>query len=131
MAKRRREWYKAAMPTAAISRDILRILRCPQTHTPLHLVPSDTVAALNARIRDRQVRNQAGDVLERELRGALVNADQSLAYPIYEHGPTLIVEESLRIAELALPGPWQVVTAATTATSSTASSPSSPSASSS
>jgi uncharacterized protein YbaR (Trm112 family) len=75
--------------------ELLAILRCPHTGSALHRAPPAMIAAVNAQIAAGQLRNRAGELLTQAWHGGLLNADQSLVYPVYDHGATMILEEAL------------------------------------
>lgn len=80
--------------------DFLSILRCPDDRSTLVEADDAMVAALNGAIAARKLRNRGGDVVERSLDGALVRADRTLAYPIIDGIPVLLVDEAIRLGEV-------------------------------
>lgn len=76
------------------------LLRCPVTKSPLAPADDATVARINAGIAARTLVNRAGETVDRALDGALLNADRTLAYPIYNDIPSLIAEDALEVAGL-------------------------------
>lgn len=75
------------------------LLRCPVTKTPLAPAEGEVVSQLNSAIDERRLTNRAGETLERPLDGALVNADGSLAYPIFDNIPSLVAEDAISLRE--------------------------------
>lgn len=80
-----------------VSDELLQMLRCPQTHSRLARADEALVERLNQAVQSGQLANQIGERIERPLRGGLVNEHQSLVYPVYDHGPTLVVDEAITL----------------------------------
>jgi uncharacterized protein YbaR (Trm112 family) len=83
-----------------ISEQLLAMLRCPETRTPLKLAASPLVATLNARVARRELKNRAGDILERPLDGGLLRQDGAVLYPIIDRIPVLLVDEAILLEQL-------------------------------
>ncbi|GIW94927.1 MAG: hypothetical protein KatS3mg110_2968 [Pirellulaceae bacterium] len=83
-----------------VPQDLLPILRCPLTHTPLSLAQQEWVTWLNTQIAQDRIRNRAGRPVTGQLLGALWNADRSSLYPVYDYAPVLIVEEAIVVEQL-------------------------------
>lgn len=76
---------------------LLKILRCPETHQELHLAEPALLDRLNRQIAARALRNRAGQPLEEELQAGLVRADGKFLYPIRRDIPVMLIEEALPI----------------------------------
>jgi uncharacterized protein YbaR (Trm112 family) len=85
------------MSAPLVSDQLLAMLRCPVSGSPLVRATNAQIAELNARIAAGTQSNRGGDRLEQPLRGGLINADRTLLYPVYEHGPTLIADEAIEL----------------------------------
>jgi uncharacterized protein YbaR (Trm112 family) len=84
-----------------ISEQLLAMVRCPETRAPLTMAAAPLVAALNARVARRELKNRAGDLLEQPLDGALVRQDGAVLYPIINGIPVLVVDEGFPLEHLA------------------------------
>lgn len=73
----------------------LEILRCPVTSRRLRIADRGLLDRLNQEIAKRRLHDRLGRQLTRELDGALINADSTLAYPIYDRIPSLVADESI------------------------------------
>ena len=83
-----------------ISEELLAMLVCPETRAPLKLATSPLVAALNARVARRELKNRAGDIVERPLDGGLLRQDGAVLYPIIDRIPVLLVDEAIPLEQL-------------------------------
>jgi uncharacterized protein YbaR (Trm112 family) len=83
-----------------ISKDLLKILQCPENRTPLELAPPDVVARLNEAVAAGTLRNRAGEVLDAPLDGALIRQDRTLAYPIVDAIPVLLIDEAIPLEQI-------------------------------
>lgn len=78
-----------------IDKDLLEILACPETHQPLREADAAELEALNARIAAGAVTNVGGEAISEAVEGALVREDGTLAYPIRDRIPVLLIPEGL------------------------------------
>ena len=81
----------------SIDPDLLEILACPETHQPLALADADLVGRLNAAIGSGGVKNVGGESVSEPVEGALVRDDGTLAYPIRDRIPVLLVDEGIPV----------------------------------
>lgn len=84
----------------SIHPELLAMLLCPATRTPLVPADESLVQAANACIARGQLRNQAGEILEKQLDGGLVRADRQGMYPIVDDIPILLVDELIPLDQL-------------------------------
>ena len=75
----------------------------PKTETtvPAHL---NQIALLNQAIREGHVRKVGGNPVDQPVDGALIRADRSIAYPIRDGIPVMLVAEGLSIPQVNLNG---------------------------
>jgi|GEM_PF-2717521 uncharacterized protein YbaR (Trm112 family) len=76
-------------------------LQCPICKSTLAVAGTDMLKSLNERIEKRQLVNHGGDVIENLLDSALINRDESFAYPMQEMIPTMIAERAIPLDQLA------------------------------
>ena len=79
----------------SVSEDLLKILRCPETHQELALAAPDMVQALNDRIAAGQLQNRAGKPVTVKLDGGLLRGDGRLLYPVRQNIPVLLIDEGI------------------------------------
>ncbi len=75
--------------------EFLQMLRCPTSRQPLRPAAPAELAALNAAIRQGQVRNRGGQKVADELVAGLVCQDGSALYPIVQDIPILLSTEAI------------------------------------
>ena len=78
-----------------IDPDALRLLRCPETHAPLHAATDAELARLNEQIAAGAVKNRSGKIVAQPLGGALVTDNRKFVYPIRNDIPVLVAEEAI------------------------------------
>ncbi len=67
-------------------------LACPATHQPLHDAPPALVAALNAEIARRALRDASGSLVTQALDGGLLRQDAAVLYPVRDGVAVLLAE---------------------------------------
>jgi uncharacterized protein YbaR (Trm112 family) len=83
---------------------LLALLVCPATHQDVTLATPGEISLLNDAIREGRVRTVAGESVDKPVDGALIRADRSIAYPIRDGIPVMLVAEGLSIPKLNLTG---------------------------
>lgn len=83
-----------------VNPDLLKILVCPEDHSPLTEADAATVERLNQAIRAGKLKNRGGQMLDQPLGGALVRRDATLAYPIVDDIPMMLMDEAVPLAQL-------------------------------
>ncbi len=84
-----------------IDKRLLEILVCPQDHTPLEPADEELVEKLNRAIGGGQIRNRAGQPVDRAVQGGLVRPDGALLYPIVDDIPVLVVDDAIPMDQIA------------------------------
>ena len=81
--------------------ELLRILVCPEDHSKLALAPAETLEQLNRAIQSGSLKNRGGQTLQDRLDGALIRGDATLAYPIVDDIPLMLIDEAIPLCQLA------------------------------
>jgi uncharacterized protein YbaR (Trm112 family) len=79
--------------------ELLALLVCPQTHQDVTLATSEEIVQINDAIREGRVRTAGGNPVDQPVEGALIRADRSIAYPIRDGIPVMLVAEGLAISK--------------------------------
>ncbi len=79
------------------------MLRCPENRSTLTLADSALVDQLNALVRAGRLVNRGGQTIAEPLDGALVREDQTVAYPIADDIPILLIDEGIMLDQVAAP----------------------------
>jgi uncharacterized protein YbaR (Trm112 family) len=80
--------------------DLLKILVCPEDHSPLTAADDALVQRLNEAIVAGRLKNRGGQVLQHRLDGALLRGDAALAYPIVDDIPMMLMDEAVPLDQL-------------------------------
>jgi uncharacterized protein len=83
-----------------IRNELLKILVCPETQSSLSLASSELIATLNVAISRGQLKNKAGQKIDKPIGGGLVRADQTLLYPIVDEIPMMLVDEGIPLDQI-------------------------------
>ena len=78
-----------------ISKELLTLLRCPQTMQALAVATPEQLAWIEAAQAAGTLRDQAGRLVQEPISGGLVRADGTLFFPIRDSIPVLLLEEAL------------------------------------
>ena len=81
-----------------IDRELLDILVCPDSRQPLTPAGEALLARLNGEIRGRRLRNRGGEVVESEIREALVREDGRYLYVVDDDIPIMLIDQSIELA---------------------------------
>jgi uncharacterized protein len=84
--------------------ELLALLVCPETHQDVVLATPDEIAQINEAIRQGQVQTVGGALVAQPVEGALIRSDRSVAYPIRDSIPVMLVPEGLSIPHVKLNG---------------------------
>lgn len=78
-----------------ISAELLKILRCPVEGSPLRIASADLIDQINQEVRDGTLRDRLEQRVQQPLEGGLINASETLLYPIRDGIPMLVQEEAI------------------------------------
>ncbi len=78
-----------------IDEELLQILACPESKTPVRLAEPELVERVNAAVAGGKLRNRGGEVVGEAIDGGLVREDGKLLYPIRDDIPIMLVEEAI------------------------------------
>ena len=80
--------------------ELLKILVCPEDRSPLTAADESLVQRLNEAISAGRLKNRGGQVLQQQLDGALLRGDATLAYPIVDDIPMMLIDEAVPLSQL-------------------------------
>jgi len=83
-----------------LDKELLDLLVCPETQTPLTLADPALLERLNRAIAAGVVRNRGGQSVEEPLESGLVREDGTLLYPILDGIPVMLIEEAIPLGQL-------------------------------
>ena len=82
----------------SIDKDLLSILVCPETKTPVSEADQKLIDSLNDKINKGELKNKAGHLIREQIDGGLVRADNKVVYPIRDNIPILLIEEAIDLS---------------------------------
>ena len=75
--------------------ELLEILVCPETKTPVHLADDALMERVNRAVSEGRLVTRGGRTLTERLEGGLVRSDGRLLYPIQDGIPVMLIDEAL------------------------------------
>ncbi|MBA3965907.1 MAG: Trm112 family protein [Nitrospirales bacterium] len=78
-----------------IAADLLAILCCPETKQEVSLLDQTVVEQLNKRISKGELRTKGGQPVTEQIDGGLLRTDRTVAYPIRDQIPIMLIEEGI------------------------------------
>lgn len=79
----------------ALHPELLKILVCPEDHSPLNEADAQLVERVNAQIAANSLKNRAGKPVSERIDGGLVRADGKYLYPVRQDIPVMLIDEAL------------------------------------
>jgi uncharacterized protein YbaR (Trm112 family) len=83
-----------------VREDLLEILCCPLTKSPLKVVAAEALSRINERIAAGEVRYESGAPVKEALEEALVTVDGQRLYAVKDSIPVMLIDESIPTAQL-------------------------------
>jgi uncharacterized protein YbaR (Trm112 family) len=80
--------------------EVLTTLCCPEDRSALSSASESLITEINTLVRRGQLRNRAGQVVERRIDAGLVRAAGDMIYPVIEGIPVLVRDEAIPLAQL-------------------------------
>jgi uncharacterized protein len=80
-----------------IAADLLAILCCPETKQEVCLLDQTVVERLNQRISKGELKTKGGQLVTEQIDGGLLRTDKTVAYPIRDQIPIMLIEEGIPI----------------------------------
>lgn len=84
-----------------VDAELLKILVCPENKTPVVLADDAVLAAANAAIEGKTLKNRAGQSIEETIDGGLIREDKAYMYPIRDDIPIMLIDEAIPLDQLA------------------------------
>jgi uncharacterized protein YbaR (Trm112 family) len=73
--------------------ELYDILCCPETKQPVTEMSKEEVSKINKAIRDKSLVTVAGKVVKESIDTALIREDKSVAYPVRNSIPIMLIHE--------------------------------------
>ena len=83
-----------------IRRELLDILCCPVTKTPVERLPEEKLSRLNDRIRQGAIKSVDGTIVEQPIEEALVTTDGKTIYRIDDGIPVMLADLGIPASQI-------------------------------
>jgi uncharacterized protein YbaR (Trm112 family) len=83
-----------------IKQELLDLLQCPETRSPLHLADKSLVDRINEVIAAGKLKNRIGEPVEIPVTGGLIPEGGNLLYPIIHDLPVMLADEAIPLDQL-------------------------------
>jgi uncharacterized protein YbaR (Trm112 family) len=80
---------------------LLELLVCPESRQPLRPAAAPLLERLNAAIDRDKLKDRAGHGVRQRLHAALIREDGTVAYPVWDDIPRLLIEQGLLLEQCA------------------------------
>ena len=84
-----------------ISQELIDILICPDDQSALYVADEALIGRINQAIASGQLRNRAGQAVEKPIDGGLLRADGTRLYPIVDGIPVMLADEAIQLDQMA------------------------------
>ena len=74
---------------------LLDILCCPETQQRLQIAEGALISELNEKIKNSQLRNRAGKVVNLQIDSGLLREDRKFLYAVRNNIPVLFIDEAI------------------------------------
>jgi uncharacterized protein YbaR (Trm112 family) len=75
--------------------EILKLMRCPETHQELRAADATLLEQLNGKIQAGALKTRSGQVVKEKIDGGFVRADGKWLYVIRGGLPVMLVDEAI------------------------------------
>jgi len=80
--------------------ELLKILVCPETKSPVQLADDDLLRQVNQAVEDGRMKTREGRQVKERLEGGLVRDDGRVLYPIREGIPVMLIDQAIPLDPL-------------------------------
>jgi uncharacterized protein YbaR (Trm112 family) len=78
---------------------VLKLLRCPVTHSSMRIMVPDQLETVNRKISDGEAKDRKGRSISEEFESGLINEQESFAYSIRAGILQLIADEAIVLGD--------------------------------
>ena len=82
-----------------IDKELLKILRCPETRQVVHYLEGEIFSKINAAISSGTLENRGHQTLQGPIEAGLLREDRKFLYPIVGGIPNMLIDEAIPFAE--------------------------------
>jgi uncharacterized protein YbaR (Trm112 family) len=82
-----------------LDKELIDILCCPVTKTPVRLLTKDEIDKLNDRIGSEQLRYADGELVDKALQEGLITEDGKTVYRVDDGIPVMLADKGIALAD--------------------------------
>ena len=82
-----------------MDKELLKLLRCPETRQSLEYVQELIIDAINVTIAQGTLKNRGGQAVQGPIAAGLLRDDRKFLYPVRHGVPIMLIDESIPFAE--------------------------------
>ena len=86
-----------------MNEELLKLLRCPETHAELRLADASLLAIANSQVAAGKLVTIGGHPIKKPLDGGLLRCEGDVMYPIIEGIPVMLHDEAISVSLLQQP----------------------------
>lgn len=83
-----------------IDPELLALLVCPETHTPVQPAGAEVLEKVNRAVADGSLLNRGGEAVTDPVVEGLVREDGGVLYPVRDGIPIMLIDESIELGPL-------------------------------
>ncbi len=83
-----------------IQQELLDLLQCPETKSPLRVANPSLIARINEAIAAGAIKNRVAETVQTPLSGGLLPQGEKVLYPIVDDLPIMLVDEAIPLEQL-------------------------------
>ena len=83
-----------------MDQEFLEMLCCPQTKTPVELLPAADLAKWNEAIQAGKIKHVDGSAVKKPLTEALITRDSRTIYRVDDDIPIMLIEQGIPVDQL-------------------------------
>ena len=80
--------------------DYLDMICCPETKLDLTVADSSIIEKINDKIKQGELKTQAGILVDEQIDGGLMRVDEKVIYPVKSNIPIMLKDQAILVSDL-------------------------------